>query len=600
MSEELNVTKITSEILSDFSKSITATIWISIKKYVKDMKNKDEIDYGHAFEEYLRVSYNKYSKIKTLLYRHEPKSLYSFFECIGVSFNGDYVNTCSVRNLTRIGHKLIITGTGGIGKSTMMKHFFLNCIIEKSFIPVLIELRSINIKDAKDISILDILYENITNGRFTLEREYFLYSLETGCYLILFDGFDEVKQDKSEKITKEISSLCSKYPRNYYVVSSRPSDEFIGWFDFIELSSLTLTKEQALSLINKIDYDEDVKQSFYKELDATLYDKYKTFASNPLLLTIMLLTFENRASIPDKLNDFYEQAFAALYNVHDATKGAYKRDIKCGLGYEDFKHLFAYICFKSYFKSQYEFNEASLIQYINLAKQKFNKDFSSEDFKEDLVKSVCMLVREGLNYKFSHRSFQEYFAAWYTCKLTDSIQAKLIASWIKGDGRLYRDNYINMLFDLQTEKCNKIILLPGLKRLKSKYEQYNGSLGKIIRAIFNDIVIHQMSEKKEIRFVIKDKYLCKILSLAIRHNDYYSLKDEIRNDAEIIGLLEQHFPNRDAITFDELISLGIYEQIIDKLQWLKDEIEFALQLIPKYNEKTLGNKRSIQSIIDTL
>lgn len=109
---------------------------------------------------------------------------------------------------------------------------------------------------------------------------------------------------------------------------------------------------------------------FYKELDEYLYDKYKTFASNPLLLTIMLLTFENRASIPDKLNDFFEQAFTTLFHTHDATKGGYKRDIQSKLGYEDFKAVFSYFCFKSFFNSDYKFSENKVLEYIGMAKHK--------------------------------------------------------------------------------------------------------------------------------------------------------------------------------------------------------------------------------------
>lgn len=603
MSDELNVNKITAEVITDFGKTITSNIWGSIKKYAKDVKNKDQIDYGYAFDEYLQTSFNKYCKIKTLLYRHEPKDLYSFYECIGVRFNDVKIDTCSVKNITEIGHNIIITGTGGIGKSTMMKHFFLNCIAEESYIPVLVELRSFNDKDIKDISIIDTIFETITNGRFSLEKEYFLYSLESGCYLILFDGYDEVKQNITEKITKEITGLCSKYPYNYYIVSSRPTDEFIGWTDFIELKSLSLTKEQALSLIEKLEYDIDVKQSFYKQLDDILYDKYITFASNPLLLTIMLLTFENRAAIPDKLNEFYEQAFSALYNVHDATKGAYKRDIKCGLGYEDFKMVFAYICFKSYFRSQYEFTESSLMDYINQAKLKLNKDFCCEHYKEDLVKSVCMLIRDGLNFKFSHRSFQEYFAALYTCKLTDDVQKKLVTSWLKNGGRGYKDNYINMLFDLQTEKCNKIILLPGLKILKKKYEEVSGSIPKLMLEIFEALDIHKANDRDKISFFVKDSYIMTILSLAANYNNYSYSGVEVESD--LVKILDKYRDkeaesDHEIFDFNELITYGVYDDVAMKCVWFKEQVEFSLSLYDTLSKKTLGNKRNISAILQDL
>lgn len=95
-------------------------------------------------------------------------------------------------------------------------------------------------------------------------------------------------------------------------------------------------------------------------LENGMFEKYRSFASNPLLLSIMLMTFDERAEIPDKLNDFYEQAFSALFNVHDGSKDCFKRDIKSGLGADDFKTVFAYFCFKSYFKGDYQFTDSTL------------------------------------------------------------------------------------------------------------------------------------------------------------------------------------------------------------------------------------------------
>ena len=170
--------------------------------------------------------------------------------------------------------------------------------------------------------------------------------------------------------------------------------------------------------------------------------------------------------MPERLNDFYEEAFVTLFNVHDATKDSYVRDIRSGLGCEDFKLIFSYICFKSYFNGEFEFSETRLRFHIQQAKTKFDRfNFTIEDFQEDLTQSVCMLIKEGLIYRFSHRSFQEYFAAWYTCKLVDDVQSKLLLSWIKESDSVFSDSYFTMLFDLQSEKVNKIVICPILTLL---------------------------------------------------------------------------------------------------------------------------------------
>ena len=146
-------------------------------------------------------------------------------------------------------------------------------------------------------------------------------------------------EDIVDKKIREKTDLNDN--KNHFIISSRPTDAFIGWNDFSEMSACALTKEQALNLIKKIDYSEPAKSTFYQELDNNLYDKYKSFASNPLLLTIMLLTFSNHASIPAKLNDFYEAAFSTLFNMHDATKDCYVRDTRTNLGIDEFKTIFS-------------------------------------------------------------------------------------------------------------------------------------------------------------------------------------------------------------------------------------------------------------------
>ena len=387
------LTNATAKVMEDAALGM----WNKIKTFFKDASAHDEIELGYAYKEYLENTQAKNSKIKTLIYRHIPKDLYSFYECVGVEYDNKIIDTNSINNILEIGNKIIISGTGGIGKTTMLKHLFLNAVKDTNFIPVLIELRMTNSMDIEKISIRDIIFENLVNNGFRMEEKYFEYSLEKGGYVILLDGFDEINREKIQKLTEEIKNFSNKYSQNKYLITSRPTDGFLGWNDYVEVNALELTKEQALSLVNKIEFDEKVKEIFYKELDETLYDKYKSFASNPLLLTIMLLTFDNRASIPDKLNDFYEQAFATLFNMHDATKDAYVRDIRTGLGCEDFKLIFAYFCFKSYFAGDTEFTEVSLRKYITMCQNKFsNITFKIDDFLVDLNQSVCMLVKYSL------------------------------------------------------------------------------------------------------------------------------------------------------------------------------------------------------------
>ena len=602
------LTNVATNIVEDSAKNA----WNKIKKFFLDLDAKDSIRYKTAYEKYLINTEQKVSKIKTIIYRRAPKDLYSFYECIGVLYNGNTINTENINNLLEIGNKIIVTGTGGVGKSILFKHLFLNTVAETEYIPVLIELRSFNIHDVKDISIYTAIYKCLVDNGFELSEEYFEYSLREGAYIIFFDGYDEVNRDKTEKITSEIKALSEKYGENKFFISSRPSEEFIGWNDFCEVETLKLNKQQALNLVKKLEFDEVVKDTFYKELDRTLYDKYESFASNPLLLNIMLLTFQKHASIPERLNDFYDEAFVTLFNVHDATKDSYVRDIRSGLGCEDFKLVFSYICFKSYFNGEFQFSESRIRFYIQQAKEKFDRfNFTVENSQEDLTQSVCMLVKEGGTYRFSHRSFQEYFAAWYTCKLVDDVQAKLLLNWIQESDSVFSDSYFTMLFDLQSEKVNKIILCPILKEVKKLYLQYGFSID-LLNILFEGMKFTKRLNGEEMRYstslTIKNQYLCYGLMLNNRLNMFPYSDNNDKQEKQIFEKMEKYMVNKNhkrnarslSATFDEVLEVLKPEELLKHLEWFQNQIEFAIQIVEKYDDRKISRKKKVSTILEEL
>lgn len=596
--------KILTDVTTTLIKDAISTGWDKVKKFFKDLDAQQAIQYNTAYTNYLANTYDKNGKIKTLIYRRVPKELYSFYECIGVECDGKIIDTSSITRLIEESNKIIITGTGGIGKSILFRHLFLNTVDTTDYIPVLIELRKFNAFEIKDISLYDAIYQSLCENGFKLEKEYFEASLKEGGYIILLDGFDEINRDKVSRVTSEVKSLSDKYNENKFLISSRPTDNFIGWNDFSEMTALPLTKEQALSLISKIEFDESVKTTFYNALKASLFRRYESFASNPLLLTIMLLTFNNHASIPEKLNDFYEEAFSTLFNMHDATKDCYVRDIRSKLGCEDFKTIFAYICFKSYFAGEFEFSESRLRGYIQSAKEKFTSlQFSVDDFQEDLTLSVCMLIKDGLDYRFAHRSFQEYFAAWYTCKITDELQQKLLSSWLGESNAVVTDEYLSMLFNLQSEKVNKIILCPGIKKLKKIHDD-KGFTIDLLERLFRGISINPVSREGKthysIALVIKDRYLCNVAQMTCRLNHYRYAQEDARDDA-LARQIKKRLPSRENLwPFSEVTRIVSTEELLENLSWFEHQYQFCISILQQNADNKALHKKKVASIIDEL
>lgn len=600
MKKVVNFNVDASRVVTNLIEDAVVNAWDKVKGFFMDISKKEAIDYRDAYAEYLKNTKQRYCKIKTIIYRKVPKDIYSFYECLGVDYNNSTIETSNVNNLLNISNRLIITGTGGIGKTMLLKHLYLNSITETYRIPVFIELRNFNNYENDKINLYEQIYSELVNNGFTLEKKYFDYSLSQGAYIFLFDGYDEVNRIKKSKVDSEIKSFGNKYNRNSFILSSRPSEEFIGWNNYTELTANPMTKTQALNLINKIEFDDKIKQSFYKELDETLFEKYQSFASNPLLLNIMLLTFNNNAHIPDNLSDFYEQAFTTLFNMHDATKDAYVRDIRSSLGCEDFKLIFSHICFNSYFKGDFEFTESSLKNYIKKAKEKHNSlKFKIDDYKLDLTSSVCMLVKEGLNYRFSHRSFQEYFAALYTCKLTDDVQQALLTEYFKS-AHIISDIYIRLLFTMQPDKVNKIILSPGIKAIKDKYINDGFSIN-FLKNIFKGIDCCISRNKKELtlNLLIKDRYLSNILFVTCALNNYkYNDAKHMKNDllSNEINSIQKKSKKRYA-NFDE-ISDTLADALLKEFQWVNNQVEFAISIYDKYNKEI--DKSTIETILNSI
>ena len=428
----------------------------SVLKFISDKYGKACVATGSAFNLYLKNSELRYNKVKTLADMTEPRTLEGengIYVDVYVEYKGKRISTSTVDNMMQISNNIIVLGSGGTGKSMLMRHLFVNTQHRGSYIPVLVELRKMLNVDKSD-SLLKMVHSCIEEFDVRLDQTQFEYSLRSGKYLLLFDGLDEVKEEIRDRVENLIQELSKKYPRNGFVVSSRREGvDFKELETYTVVKSLPLEKEQAVELINRIGKKDDKVKEFSELLSKELFKKHKDFASNPLLLTMMYITFVDNNIIPEHLTDFYEAAYDALYKRHDANKdGVFERDYKCKkLGEKEFKDLFSYFCFQSYFIQQYEFSKEEICEYIKKGIERLNLKELIENpgmFFNDIKDIVCLIVEEGSKFKFTHRSFQTYFAAYYTAtQVSDEQQKTFLGKEIRNQNFL-RDDFFYMLNEM--------------------------------------------------------------------------------------------------------------------------------------------------------
>ncbi|MBT2667319.1 hypothetical protein J7J00_17720 [Bacillus sp. ISL-4] len=472
------------EIGMDLNKIMVNLVQNNVDKITKglgkmgaDQLKKLKIKTGLAFENYLSAATKKYGYTKTIFYRDKNVPLYDFYINMDLKCKDLVIDTINVSNLIDNNNFVTIYGSGGLGKSTLIKHFFINSIINTDYIPIFVELKILN---DKEISLIDCIYESLSNLKFDLEKSYFEQSLNSGRYLILLDGFDEVLDSKREILIQEIVALTDSYDDNHFILSSRRSDTlFNGWNNSINYDLVPLDKQKAITLINKLNYPSEIKGKFLYELEHNLFDLHNSFCSNPLLLNLMFLTYEEFAEIPGKVHVFYANAFTVLYSKHDATK-SFKRQHKTNrdIGYDEFVKVLYALSALSYMDSNITFSYSELEEYINNSKKitKVN-NFDTEDFVADIVESICLFYLDGLKYNFQHRSFQEFFTAKFILKLPDKKMYAILSKLIeKRFDSLETDNVLNLIIEMEKEKFEKVFLIPKLKEIINSLQGQNESI----------------------------------------------------------------------------------------------------------------------------
>ena len=365
----------------------------------------------------------------------------------------------------------IITGPGGTGKSMLLKHLLLEASQKGDscgFIPIFTSLKEFN----ADYSCLeDCIYgENVS--LLAISPDKFKTDLKKGGFLLLLDGLDEVSYQNMVVFDRLLEKFITENPNNQIVMSSRPYTDFVSYKRFTVLKMLPLRKEQSVELIEKIPYNvghPEIKREFISRIQNSQFDKHKDFISNPLLLTIMFMTFEQYGRIADRIHVFYNDAYQTMYWKHDrGNNHNLERKFKTGYDCDTFAEYLSEFCARSYFEDKFIFSWDEidrLYQSLSLNKNAKEKH-STRDFVDDLADNLCLVYRTNDGYDFYHRSFQEYFCALYFSNDKTDAQLSSFAN-LYSDIRSKKkgDQTFAMLYDMIPGRIEASILLSFLKNL---------------------------------------------------------------------------------------------------------------------------------------
>ena len=316
-----------------------------------------------------------------------------------------------IEELINKAKKSLIYGKAGIGKTTLCKYIAYKWAkgeLYSEFEYVVY----IPLREWKKGGIL----QAIKDYYYPLDSDDLSFDLKENNTLFLFDGYDELNEDRKKDLRNEIE----KYGLSQYIITTRPYGYQKSDFNVDEqFETIGFTDENVEKYIEAFFKENSEKSKGLKEFLQTNIN-IKHIAYIPLMLEMMCSLWEEE-EFSDSLTmtELYTQFIRNIFFEYTEKNGtAYIQDKEekifnylGKIAFEGLKHQ-TIILDKSIIKEERTFFSDYVLKtgFLNDVKaEKSNPLFNS--------------------YQFPHLTFQEYFSALYVSKLSKEEQKKIVTRY---------------------------------------------------------------------------------------------------------------------------------------------------------------------------
>lgn len=561
---------ITKGAISALAKPVATATFSGLKSIASGIPEIFE----NRLTEYVNQQAEKHSCLSTIVFQHQ-KSLHDLYVPLTVlstkeSWQEETKNSILLDRFKEEflpqNNRVLITDTAGMGKSTLSKFLFLQCLKSAYAIPFFVELRHLSDK----LNILDVLYKQLNpisvadeDPKFTKRQVQRM--LKKNSLIFFLDGYDEIAPDHREIVTRGIKDLIENYPQHNYVITSRPESGLLAFPSFKQYKIRPLKLDESFSLIRRYGGGDGRAEQLIEKLGGREFKSVHEFLKNPMLTSLLFRSFEYKQSIPLKKHVFYRQVFDALFDWHDATKDGYNtREKKSGLDIDTFHRMLKVIGFYSVVKGQVEGDTDTVLAWIRKAKEICNiTSLAESHFLEDLIRAVPVFVKDGDQYRWAHKSLSEYFAAQYICTDGKGQQQKILSTFVSSRQITRFENVLDQVYDIDNSGFREHLILPVAKAFTKYCEESYKNMDPSIPD--EDVRLRRAcSFDREIIFLNDFEF-----------QDFKSLKNKL-NDAT--KTITGHEVNFDAAQLNidgdlsTLVAFGSYCEILSILAMKKDPL----------------------------
>lgn len=542
---------------------------------------------------YFEKAKRNFSKVPTLI-NLEPQDFRTIYECCDIDClrsNKAYYGrpedkykdrSHAIENPTAFSvfkeaehNHVILCGTGGIGKSMMLTHFLFDAIDnyeETKIVPFIIRLREYK-KIGQPIRefIPEYLHEHY---KLDWPMEIIDELARANRLLIMFDGIDEIITPNKDSFDSAITSFFDNFEKNYCIMTTRPEDVF-GMFrkyrNVAIYEILPLTLKQAQNVIMRLVYNEEHKLAFVKALEEKLFASHQSFAEIPLLLNIMFLTQVNIGTIPNNLTAFYDEAYRALAYRHDSIKdgGGVNRKLRTGLTKDRFADYFSEFCARTYFSDEisHDFTEAQIEQIYKALnfRKKDNCNAECLDFIKDASSGLCLLILDGMKYRFTHRSFEEYFCARFYSLMDPKKLYDVGMKFEKKSTHELNDKAFDMLYELRPSLVEQYIFIPFLEKIIFSSDDDDENYRKFLIELYGTYYFGEGEDWLETEINITGSYIyeffIKLFKLDTDKEYGPEYIDEAFLDKQYVHVSPADYPSARASSYETSDFLLDYEDL---------------------------------------
>jgi HEAT repeat protein len=259
--------------------------------------------------------------------------------------------------------------------------------------PLLVELKNYQQPD----TLLNLLAQVLCN-RFWLEK-----GLRTGCFLLQFDGMNEIPQELIPSFVNDLNLLRAEFPNNGIVLTCRPADYPNSFSSFIHMRVSPLDQDQIISFLKSVLGDIEGEDLF-----ASLDDRLSGLCENPYMLTMLALTYKSTGRLPTNRAKLY-QGFLDEFLIEESNKGGGGVDVSLNVKHDLLSDLAFFMANKTV---SIEISKVQTIigRKLLKLKQSYDHEYFVNEVMDELLSNGLIHLDSG-NISFMHQSIQEFYTA---------------------------------------------------------------------------------------------------------------------------------------------------------------------------------------------